>query len=211
LRDAFISNKGKEQDKMRRLSIGAVALMAAVTLASVAAAPARGTGVLDQVKTQFNQDRGALRLVVLVSPTCPECTTGAEWIQEYILQRNPTLDVKVYAVWYQMYPGDSPKHFPHARTLIPDKRVRHYWDQPKDVGRWFFGMVPTDTHGDIEWDAFYLFDRSSAWTDRPTALLTWGRTILKDRKKLSAEIALLTDTSPATPHAVPDLPTGDRQ
>jgi hypothetical protein len=172
-------------------------LAVAITLAGAAVAPARAAGVLDQLKGQFNRDKGALRLVVLVSPTCPECTSGAGWIQEYILKRNPTLDLKVYAVWYEMYPGDSPAHFPAARTLLPDKRVTHFWDQPKDVGRWFYGMVPTDTKGDVEWDAFYLYGEDAVWIDTPTELLTWGRTILKDRRKLSGRIAELTAAAPA--------------
>jgi hypothetical protein len=174
----------------RQLHIVCVAV--AVALATASVAPLQGATVLDQVKAQFNTDAGAPRLVVLVSPTCPGCTSGAGWIQEYILKRNPKLDMKVYTVWYEMYPGDSPDDFPKARKLLPDKRVFHYWDQHKDVGRSFYGMVPTSTKGNIEWDAFYLFDAGSVWTDRPTNLLTWGRPILTDRKKLSDRIAELT-------------------
>lgn len=111
--------------------------------------------MLDEFKAQFNKDKGVLRLVVLVSPTCPQCTSGAGWIQEYALKRNPKLDVKVYAVWYEMYPG--------------------------------------------EWDAFYLHSADSLWAsgpdDKPTHLLTWGRTILRDRKKLTEKIAQLTGTA----------------
>jgi hypothetical protein len=166
-------------------------------IAGAAATPVRAAGVVDQLKARFNADAGILRLVVLVSPTCPQCTSGASWIQEYILKRNPKLDLKVYAVWYEMYPGDSPDHFPEARTLIPDRRVVHYWDQQKDVGRWFYGLVPTDTRGDIEWDAFYLYDRDSIWSDRPTSMLTWGRTILTDRRKLLDQVAQLTGAAAA--------------
>ena len=60
---------------MRRGRLHAVVLRvvfsAALMLAVMAVAPLHGAGVLDQLKTRFNQDSGALRLVVLVSPTCP--------------------------------------------------------------------------------------------------------------------------------------------
>lgn len=148
--------------------------------------------VLDRLKSDFNRDQGALRLVVLVSPTCPECTNGAGWIQEYVLTRNPKLNIRIYSVWYEMYPGDSPNDFPVARKLMPDRRVNHYWDQPKDVGRWFQKAIPSDYKGEIQWDAFYLYGTDSVWTDEPTSLLTWGRTILKDRKKLTEQIARLS-------------------
>jgi hypothetical protein len=176
---------------MGRRSLHVAAVSAVLMLTTTAMAPLRGAGVLDQLKDRFNQDSGSLRLVVLVSPTCPQCASGAGWIQEYILKRNRTLDLKVYTVWYEMYPGDSPDDFPEASKLMPDKRVFHYWDQGKDVGRWFYGLVPTGTAGEIEWDAFYLYDRGSVWTERPTELLIWGRTILADRRKLTAQVAQL--------------------
>ena len=147
--------------------------------------------VLEKLKDQFNYDRGALRLVVLVSPTCPACTSGAEWIQEYVMKRNPKLNLRVYAVWFEMYPGDSPKAFPKARTFLPDPRVNHYWDQPKDVGRWFVKALPSDFKGEIQWDAFYLYGEDSLWDDQPSSLLVWGRTILGSRKKLRDEITRL--------------------
>jgi hypothetical protein len=113
-----------------RIQLAALAVMALLGIAAVA--PLKGASVFDELKTRFNKDKGVPRLVVLVSPTCPECTSGAGWIQEYVLKRNPKLDVKVYAVWYEMYPGDSPDDFPQARKLMPDKRVAHFWDQSKD-------------------------------------------------------------------------------
>ena len=144
---------------------------------------------LDQLRTRFNRDRGVLRLVVLVSPTCPECVGGAEWIQDYVLKRYPDLPIQVYAVWYAMYPGDSPDDFPAAKKLMPDRRVTHWWDQSKDVGRWFTAAVPINLKGDIQWDAFYLYGEEATWKDQqPAPLLAWGRTILKDRKTLAEKI-----------------------
>ena len=149
------------------------------------------TSVLERLKDQFNQDRGALRLIVLVSPTCPACTSGAEWIQEYVMKRNPKLNLRVYAVWYEMYPGDSPKAFPKARTFLPDRRVMHYWDQPKDVGKWFVKALPSDYKGEIQWDAYYLYKTDAVWEDQPSSLLVWGRTILQSRQRLRDEITRL--------------------
>lgn len=173
--------------------------MTAMSLAALvgsATVPVFGAGTLDELQARFNKDAGAYRLIVLVSPTCPECVSGAGWIQEYALKRNPAFDVKVYAVWYEMYPGDSPDDFPAARKLMPDRRVTHYWDRAKAVGRWFHGFVPSNVTGDIEWDAFYLFDKDAAWTDKPSRLLTSGRTILQERRRLTGTIAELTAAVP---------------
>lgn len=186
---------------MRRSILHVAFLSVVIALALTATAPARmmpvraAASAFDQLKAAFNGDQGTYRLVVLVSPTCPQCVNGAVWIQDYVLRRHPKLAVKVYAVWYEMYPGDSPDDFPEARKLLADPRVTHYWDQPKDVGRWFYGLVPTKTKGDIEWDAFYLYGPETVWTDRPAMPLTWGRTILQDRRKLLNQVAQLPGAS----------------
>jgi hypothetical protein len=166
-----------------------------VALTGVTTRPVRAASALDELKAKFNDDKGTYRLVVLVSPTCPQCTSGATWIQEYVLQRHPKLEVKVYAVWYEMYPGDSPDDFPEARKLLGDKRVTHYWDQAKEIGRWFYGLVPSNVKGEIEWDAFYLYGPDAVWTDRPAMPLTSGRTILQDRRKLRDKVAQLPGAS----------------
>ena len=107
------------------------------------------------------------------------------------MKRNPKLNLRVYVVWFEMYPGDSPKAFPKARKFLPDPRVNHYWDQLKEVGRWFVKALPSDYKGEIQWDAFYLYGRDSVWDDQPSSLLVWGRTILGSRKKLRDEITRL--------------------
>lgn len=112
------------------------------------------------------------------------------------MQRNPKLNLRVYSVWYEMYPGDSPKAFPKARTFLSDMRVTHYWDQPKEVGRWFQKALPSDYKGEIQWDAFYLYGTNSTWDDQPSSLLVWGRTILGSRKKLRDEITRLARAEP---------------
>jgi hypothetical protein len=162
-------------------------------LAMIAAASAHPLAaqepVLDQLKAQFNEDQGVLRLIVLVSPTCPACVGGASWIDDYVLTRYPNLPIEVYAVWYEMYPGDSSDDFPVAQKLMPDRRVTHWWDPSKDVGRWFTHVVPTNLKGEIQWDAFYLYGKDAVWDEGdPAPLLAWGRTILNDRKKLADKI-----------------------
>jgi hypothetical protein len=162
-----------------------------VTLGLMFAPVAPAQTLVEELRDQFNRDQGALRLIVLVSPTCPACTSGAEWIQEYVMKRNPKLNIRVYSIWFEMYPGDSPKAFPKARTFMPDRRVTHYWDKPKDVGRWFNKVLPSDYKGEIQWDAYYLYGTDSVWEGQASSLLVWGRTILESRKKLRDEIERL--------------------
>src|SRR5581483_10042491 len=179
---------------MRRVAAGAVVFL--MMAAGVFAARLQAASVLDQVRAQFNKDKGALRLIVLVSPTCPLCTSGAGWINEYVLKRHKDLNLKVYAVWFEMYPGDSPEAYPDAQELLADRRVKHWWDKSKQTGRQFVDIAPTNLQGDIQWDAFYLYSPDAVWEKGalpgpPDQLLTYGRTILQDRYKLRDEIDAL--------------------
>jgi hypothetical protein len=165
--------------------------------------------VLDQLKVRFNRDAGVLRLVVLVSPTCPECVGGADWVDTYVLKRYPDLPLRVYTVWYEMYPGDSPDDFPAAQKLLADGRVTHWWDDTKEVGRWFTEVAPTNLKGEIQWDAYYLYGEESRWEDgHPTGLLAWGRTILRDRKKLIDKLQELAGPPTAPAIGLPMPPSG---
>jgi hypothetical protein len=163
-------------------------LVAFVCLGRPSAGAGRGT--FELLKEGFNRDRGVPRLILLTSPTCPACVGGADWVQTEVLNQYPDLKIRVYAIWYEMYPGDSPKAFPAAKKIMPDTRVQHFWDQPKTTGKWFRANVPSDYTGKIMWDAYYLYGPDATWAATPGAPISWGRTILETRKELLRQVAL---------------------
>ncbi len=54
---------------------------------------------LDPLRTQFNQDVGKVRLIVIIDPTCPPCRWGASEIQKQVLETIPSNKLAVYVVW----------------------------------------------------------------------------------------------------------------
>src|SRR5258708_20672021 len=54
---------------------------------------------LDPLRTQFNQDLGKVRLIVILDPTCPPCRWGASEIQKQGLEPIPSNKLAVYWVW----------------------------------------------------------------------------------------------------------------
>ena len=56
---------------------------------------------------------------------------GARWAQDELLAKNPGADVRVFVIWFRMYPGDAQSKWP--RELLTDRRVEHRWDEPKTV------------------------------------------------------------------------------
>jgi hypothetical protein len=157
------------------------------------ASQVQAANTLEELKAQFNKDAGVPRLVLLVSPTCPACVGGAQWIEDLILKQFPELNIHVYAIWYEMYPGDSPKAFPSAKKIMPDARVTHYWDKKKATGRWFKANVPSAYDKPIMWDAYYLYDGNAEWGATLAPLVSYGRTLLETRKELLKQVALLDE------------------
>lgn len=120
---------------------------------------------------------------------------GTRWVQRQVLDTHPKADVSVYAVWFAMYPGDARAKWP--ADLLTDPRVTHRWDEGKLVGRWFADradamrprLAPGSTWaGTILWDSYLLFGREATWTDAPSGLIHWGRTIVAGRRTLQADI-----------------------
>jgi hypothetical protein len=63
--------------------------------------------------------------------------------------------------------GGAPKFIAGGAKLIPDPRVRHYWDGERILGRAYRSMrAGGDTFhlDDDAWDIYLLFDRDAKWT-----------------------------------------------
>jgi hypothetical protein len=118
-----------------------------------------------------------------------------------LLAAHPATDVRVFAVWFRMYPGDAESRWP--REIFTDRRVEQRWDEPKVAGRWFLehlhdlrpsrggdGVFPQRV--DAMWDTYVLFDRTATWKDTPDGLLSWGYTIMRTHDQLQRDLELVT-------------------
>lgn len=125
------------------------------------------------------------------------CVAGTRWVQNDLLAKYPAADVRVYAVWFNMFPGDSREAWP--AELLSDSRVAHWWDESRTVGTFFGARKPemqpkltadsNGTGGAVLWDAYLLYDPEAAWEAGrlPTGLMRWGRTIVAARGSLRRE------------------------
>jgi hypothetical protein len=105
--------------------------------------------------------------------------------------------VRVFVIWFRMYPGDEEGKWP--RTVFTDRRVEQRWDEPKLAGAWFLEHLK-DLHPahqvagrfpqrvDAMWDTWMLFDRDAVWEEDPSGLLSWGYTIMSTRSQLQTDL-----------------------
>jgi len=78
---------------------------------------------MKELRDKFNKDKGNVRLLLLLSPTRPECLRGASEIQSKVLEKIKGSDVRVYAVYLPILKMDRQGNVPSAMNPpAPD-----YW------------------------------------------------------------------------------------
>ena len=126
------------------------------------------------------------------------CVAGTRWVQTELLAKYPKADLRVYAVWFNMFPGDARSKWPPS--LLTDRRVVHRWDEGKLVGMSYGGhaneiraqLSPGSSwNGDILWDAYLFYGADARWDESVTNLIHWGRTIVAGRETLRQDFARL--------------------
>lgn len=117
---------------------------------------------------------------------------GARWVQRDLLAKIPDANLRVYAVWFNMYPGDDRSEWPDG--LLTDRRVIHFWDEPKRVGRFYLNHFDLEGYrAEALWDAYLLYAPEASWTHGPSPPISWGYTIVRKRENLERDLTLLLE------------------
>lgn len=108
-------------------------------------------------------------------------------MQQQILEKYPTANIRVYAVWFNMLPQDRRDGWDAG--LMPDSRVTHFWDEQRLVSRWVARQIE-QTEG-FAWDTYLLYGPDASWTEVPSPLRGTGRPVIRLRRELAEEITPL--------------------
>ena len=123
-----------------------------------------------------------------------------------MLDKHPDADIRVYAIWFSMFGTEVRDDWPPE--VLTDRRVTHWWDEGKTVGRWYMPQIgdmratmspkASGFSGNVLWDAYLVYGPEGRWDAAPTGLRRWGRTILRTQEDLrDAFTAVVTgDTRP---------------
>lgn len=103
------------------------------------------------------------------------CLTGASWVQQEILNRNPDAKLTVYAVWEKGLPTDSRAEW--DGSVLADRRVEHFWDPDRVVSDALVTQADAQNSG-AHLDQFFVFGPDATWADTPSGLNETGRNIL---------------------------------
>lgn len=126
---------------------------------------------MQELHERFNQDKGKVRLLLLLSPTCPECLRGASEIQSKVLEKIKDSDVRVYAVYLPILKPDEEGRIPIAMKRLSDKRINFYWDSKGELAQSYSRILPLGHQP--AWDIYLLFNRDEEWKTDPPAPDYW--------------------------------------
>jgi len=124
---------------------------------------------LEPLKQAFQRDRGAVRIVALLSPVCPACRAGFTDMQK-VLKAIPDERLRAHIIWLPMFPGDSRKWAQTRSDEFSDKRLSYYWDGERHTGKEWQRALSIKP---LAWDVYLLYGASSQWDKEPAAPDFW--------------------------------------
>jgi mercuric ion binding protein len=153
---------------------------------------------LAELRTRFNADKGKVRLLMLLSPTCPMCVGGASVVQTKVLDAVKDPDVRAYAVWVPILDSDGESTVGKASTRLSDARVSRYWDGKGELVRSYARVLALGERP--AWDVYLLYGPDAEWKTEPPRPDTWMHQLQGldasrrlDGAKLAAELAALAE------------------
>lgn len=105
-------------------------------------------------------------------------------MQQDILKRYASDDLRVYVVWQRILRNDSVNTARMAADQVfSDKRVSQMWDPANALGFWYKQSGELEHKDPMVWDAYFLYGKDAEWKDGPTGLIDTGYTVwnMKDR------------------------------
>ena len=105
-------------------------------------------------------------------------------MQQEILKRYASEDLRVYVVWQRILRNDSVNAARMAAAQVfSDKRVSQMWDPANALGFWYKQSGELEHKDPMVWDAYFLYGKDAEWKDAPTGLIDTGYTVwnMKDR------------------------------
>ena len=115
---------------------------------------------VDEFKTAFNADRGKVRLVMYVAPTCGGCLRGASLSQKNLMAVIDDPELSAYVVWAPRN-GARERNVDKVLDLVTDARASQYWDETGTVASQFDDMF--EIAGRPCAGVFMLYQADAVW------------------------------------------------
>jgi len=128
--------------------------------------------MFESLKERFNKNRGKIRFMALLSPTCPLWRDqGARAVQENLFSKYPDADVSGSIVWIPILEKDSIDAAFASAKALSDDRIQHFYDCNKAVGQTIAASVAWQGH--VAWDIYLFYGPTVKWAEAPPKPDCW--------------------------------------
>jgi len=115
-----------------------------------------------QLRQQFNADKGKVRILLVLSPSCPSCRTGARTVETEVFAKVRSTKLAGYIAWGPYLTGDNVTLAQVSSGLVPDPRVHHYFDARRSIGVSLTNVLGTAPL--LAWDIYLAYGPDVVWT-----------------------------------------------
>ena len=124
----------------------------------------------EDVRKEFNASSEKVRVVALLSPTCPDCQSGHAAVGR-ILRKFPSPKLRAIFVWEPMRGGDNAANAAQHAASVQDVRIAQGWDGTRELGKLFGDTL--DIH-QVAWDVYLVYKPGVKWEGpRPPRPTFW--------------------------------------
>jgi hypothetical protein len=149
---------------------------------------------LSTLQAGFNRESGKLRVILLLSPTCPTCLEGASAVED-VLKRHPDSRIVVFAVWEPMLSTDWSKPGTGPLQRLSDSRVQQFWDADHTVAA---ALAVTEEatqlhpscckrHG-VLWDLIAAYPAGPVWSNTIPKPVFFDGTMVQNASRLEGVV-----------------------
>ena len=116
-------------------------------------------------------------------------------MQQEILTRFASDDLRVYVVWQRILRNDAVNTAKvAAEQVFTDKRVSQMWDPANALGFWYKQSGELEHKDPMVWDAYFLYGKDAKWTVAPTGLIDAGYTVWNMKDRLLKSVSSTMET-----------------
>jgi len=116
-----------------------------------------------RLREDFNRDRGKLRLMLLIGPSCGVCLRGMKDVNEDLLSGNGDSKLRTYLVHLPTL-NATEKDARRAMPLITGGNPTHYWDPSGRTGEVYAETLDLRDGDDYAWDVWMIYGPDAQWT-----------------------------------------------
>jgi hypothetical protein len=118
------------------------------------------------LRADFNDAKGTVRVLFVVDPICPGCLRGLDDVNRDLLAKTDDPNLRTFVVHVPVL-GAEAKDIPPAARLLENSLVRHYWNPSGAFGRQLAEAVDLRRDNELvyAWDVWLIYGPEATWNE----------------------------------------------